>query len=113
MTTPDDDITDNKILEFKPRPEHESPIERKSNWFEHKHGRLLIDFENRVILCRLCGQSIGPWAALLAIQESFSEITYKYKAVKEHEEKSRAEAKKRQEKWQKKNEERRKGGAML
>lgn len=107
MTDPAPIEPDN-ILQFKPRPEHEPPIERKQHWLEHKHGRLLIDFENRIVTCRLCDQSIGPWAALLAIQESFSEITYKYKAVKEHEEKSRAEAKKRHEKWQKKH-----GGTML
>lgn len=102
MSEPEAKVPDN-ILQFKSRPEHESPITRKRpEWDAHKHARLKIDFENRVIKCGLCNESIGPWAALIAIEHSFSEITYKYKAVKEWEEKRHAEFLKKEKKREEK-----------
>jgi len=99
------------IIEFKPRDPNEMPIERKLRGYdEHKHGRLQVDLENRIIICRICGESIGPWAAIISILNGMETVKYKYRAVQEWEEKKRKEFEIKQKKRAARRE---MGGTML
>ncbi len=109
MSEPEEKVPDN-ILEFKPRPEGEMPVEIKRwSYDDHVHGSFLIDVREREVLCRRCGKLVDPFTALSLIGEHMADVKYKWDAYqawskKQHEEFVRKE---------KKREERRKGATML
>lgn len=109
MTDPAPIEPDN-ILEFKPRPAGEMPIEiRHSTYEDHKHGSFLIDERERTVLCRKCNKYIDPITALLGIGEFMADVKYKLARVNEFEKKQHEIFVKKE----KAREERRKGGSML
>ncbi len=77
-----------KIFEFKARDPNAPLAEfHRRKYDDHKHGRFLIDERKGTVQCQLCGQFIPSFEAVCLMAEAWHEIDYKYKCIREYNEK--------------------------